>query len=225
MSFFDFELGLPEICFFDWDGTLADTTDFLVNAHGHAYDVVGFPRPAEAVIRDHMRFTTNELYPELFGVRAGEAMIGLDAYVKAHHVDELVMKDDVCRVLRGLRESGCLLAVVSNKRQKFLEVEVRASGYGDLFGAVVGAGVAANDKPHIDPVMLALDDLGVSSFLPERSCFFGDTITDARCAQRLGVTYVECSGDDEYCREITQEGIDFKCVPFSKIVEKLVCNF
>ena len=50
--------------------------------------------------------------------------------------------------------------VVSNKAGRFLRAEVAHLGWAAHFGAVIGAGDAAADKPDPAPILLALDRLG-----------------------------------------------------------------
>jgi len=61
-------------------------------------------------------------------------------------------------------------------------------GWSGYFGAVVGAGDAAADKPDPAPVLLALDRLGAAA---DRSVWYlGDTALDMDTARAAGVTAV-----------------------------------
>ena len=55
--------------------------------------------------------------------------------------------------------------VVSNKSGKFLRAEVAHLGWEAYFGAVIGAGDAAADKPDPAPIHLALGRLGATADL------------------------------------------------------------
>jgi phosphoglycolate phosphatase len=78
--------------------------------------------------------------------------------------------------------------VVSNKTGKFLRAEVAHLGWEAYFGAVVGAGDAAADKPDPAPIHLALDRLGA---VAGRSVWYlGDTALDMQAARAAGVTAV-----------------------------------
>ena len=78
--------------------------------------------------------------------------------------------------------------VVSNKAGQYLRAEVVHLGWGAHFGAVVGAGDAAADKPDPAPILLALEQLGHPA---GRSVWYlGDTALDMRAARAAGVTAV-----------------------------------
>ena len=78
--------------------------------------------------------------------------------------------------------------VVSNKAGSFLRAEVTHLGWAGHFGAVVGAGDAAADKPDAAPILLALDRLGRAA---DRSVWYlGDTALDMAAARAAGVTAV-----------------------------------
>ena len=79
-------------------------------------------------------------------------------------------------------------AVVSNKAGHYLRAEVTHLGWDAHFGAVVGAGDAAADKPDPAPIFLALERLGRAA---DRSVWYlGDTALDMRAAHAAGVTAV-----------------------------------
>ena len=66
--------------------------------------------------------------------------------------------------------------VVSNKAGRYLRAEVAHLGWAGHFGAVVGAGDAAADKPDPRPILLALERLGHP---PDGSVWYlGDTALD-----------------------------------------------
>jgi phosphoglycolate phosphatase len=78
--------------------------------------------------------------------------------------------------------------VVSNKAGRYLRAEVVHLGWSGHFGAVVGAGDAAADKPDPAPILLALDRLGHRA--DHSVWYLGDTALDMATARAAGVTAV-----------------------------------
>jgi phosphoglycolate phosphatase len=78
--------------------------------------------------------------------------------------------------------------VVSNKAGRYLRAEVVHLGWSGHFGAVVGAGDAAADKPDPAPILLALDRLGHQA--DHSVWYLGDTALDMATARAAGVTAV-----------------------------------
>lgn len=218
----------PIACVFDWDGTLVDSTEFILGAHSHVYKILGCNEPSYETLKNNMRFSTRDIYPKLFGDKWEYAIDVLDAYILENHIGELSLREDVDVLLKTIHAMGVPMAVVSNKRHKFLVPEVESVGFDAYFGeAIIGAGHANRDKPHADPIFLALDRLGISRDCVKDVWFFGDTITDLECASNLGMPYLNCSIDTNYCESYyNQHGsFDIMFLSFSEIVKKLVCNF
>lgn len=74
-----------------------------------------------------------------------------------------------------LRANGIKVGVVSNRR--FARAAVEKSGLSDLFDTVVGLEDVENPKPHPEPILTALDILGVE---PGFAVYVGDTDIDVK---------------------------------------------
>jgi phosphoglycolate phosphatase len=66
-------------------------------------------------------------------------------------------------------------------------------GWSALFGAIVGAGDAAADKPDAAPVRLALEASGIGT--GESVWFVGDTGVDIECARNSRCVSVLLGGE------------------------------
>lgn len=177
----------PTAILFDWDGTLVDSLPFLHRAHGHVFTAMGLTPWTMEEARIKIRHSTREMYPTLFGDRAAEATRILYDYVDAHHLANIVKMDEVDAVLADLQRAGYKMGVVSNKGHARLVAEIAALGWGDYFQAVVGAGVAARDKPAPDPLLMAL---GKMNLTPDGVWYVGDTEIDIQCARDAGCVAV-----------------------------------
>ena len=80
----------------------------------------------------------------------------------------------------ALRRAGIYLGVVSNKNGDILRKEVAHLGWEAHFGALVGAGDAARDKPACEPLEMALAPSGVAC--GTEVWYVGDTGIDMECA-------------------------------------------
>ena len=77
---------------------------------------------------------------------------------------------------------------MSNKAGTYLRAEVAHLGWAAHFGAVVGAGDAAADKPDPAPIRIALQRLGRPA--DASVWYLGDTALDMRAARAAGCTAV-----------------------------------
>ncbi len=132
-----------------------------------------------------MKYSARELYPRIYGDKAQEAMDTLYGFVMESHLQHLNVLPGAEDLIRFISASGIPVGLVSNKRHAVLIREVEHLGWHEFFFCVIGAGVAARDKPWADPVLLALekaaDPLG-----PENVWFVGDTETDLLAAKAAG---------------------------------------
>jgi phosphoglycolate phosphatase len=122
----------------------------------------------------------------LFGDQWEQARDIFLAELRARHLQHVTPMPGAAQALTagGRWPQG----VVSNKAGAFLRAEVRHLGWAHHFGAVVGAGDAAADKPDAAPILLALDRLGHPA---GRSVWYlGDTALDMQTARAAGVTGV-----------------------------------
>ncbi len=59
-------------------------------------------------------------------------------------------------------------------------------GLADAVDVVIGRDTVANQKPHPEPLLEAVDELGVA---PEQALFIGDSASDKQTADRAGVAF------------------------------------
>lgn len=177
-------MNLPKAVFFDWDGTLIESLHFLHNAHNHVRVHFGLTPYSLEEFKDNMKFSSRQLYPMVYGDKAPEAMDILAKFMDDNHLKNIELIDGAIELLESLHKAGVPMGVVSNKRQSFLTREIDHLGWNQYFKAIVGAGVAARDKPEADPLVLALDQAGLKPG-PD-ILYIGDTEPDLLCAGAAG---------------------------------------
>lgn len=215
----------PEAVFFDWDGTLVDTFDLLYAANGHVMRAMGKEQISKTLYKERMLLSTRDLYPKLFKDRAEEAMGYLYDYIEKNHISALKKMVGAEALLSRLYNDGVVLGVVSNKKQLYLEKEIRYLKWEKYFeNRVVGAGVAKKDKPAPDPVIFICN---ITNIKPDNDSiwFVGDTETDVQAASKSACFPVLLSGSgavdfslDDYCPMIVLKN----CNDLSKYYQKTV---
>ena len=99
-----------------------------------------------------------------------------DALVKGY--------DAVLETLEQLNALGLKMAIVSTKSSEGLERGMKILGAGHLFEAIIGLDEVTHVKPHPEPVLLALEKLGVSK---EEAIMIGDNSHDIEGGKNAGV--------------------------------------
>lgn len=204
----------PRAVIFDWDNTLVNTWPVIHQAMVSTFTEMGHTPWTLEQTRERVRHSMRDAFPELFGERWEEAGRVYQQHYLRHHLTALEPLPLAEEVLRRIAGYGLLCVLVSNKKGPTLRKEVEQMGWGAFFHSVVGADDAARDKPHADPVHMALEATHIQ---PGKDVWFvGDSDVDLECAQNTGCTpilYGELAKD-----HVAYTLTHFHNVPFEKHV-------
>lgn len=169
---------------FDFDGTLLNTNDLIIQTFMH---VLNERFPGQYSSKDCLKFLGPSLKQTFSDIAPGEeeAMITkYREYNEAHH-DELVTQyPDVVSTLEQLKDMGIKLAIVSTKRNGMIDRGLSVLGASHLFDIRIGTDDVKNVKPNPEPVLLALERLGVNK---EEAIMIGDNSHDIEAGHNAGV--------------------------------------
>jgi len=187
MTHFPKHILLPDAVFWDWDGTLADSYNFLNDAHNHTLKTLGFPEFKEGEFNKYFGKPRMTLYPLIYKDKCNEAMDIFQDYVleNSHKVKTI---SGTKAILDFFKQNNVKMGIVTNKKGSFVLKELTNTGYNSYFPTVVGAGEAVADKPSGAPLLMALK---IAKIDPEQNnvWYVGDTENDMACAKDAG-----CSG-------------------------------
>lgn len=188
-------LAAPAALLFDWDNTLVENWPSITGALNAARTAFGHPAMSESAVRGWVRQSLRNSFPAMFGDAWTEARkIFYDTF-RANHLETLKPMAGAADLLEYLDRQGLYVGIVSNKKGDYLRREIRHLGWTGRFGRVVGAGDAAEDKPAVAPVDLALGGSGIGR--SGAVWFIGDAAIDMECAIRAGCTPVLRATGDE----------------------------
>jgi phosphoglycolate phosphatase len=181
-------LSRPTAVLFDWDNTLVDTWKTIFYAVNDTLLAFGLEPWTEDYALSNIQHSGRDTFPKLFGDRAKEAQRFFYKLVEEDNLQGLNPMPDAQALLEILVSQGIPVGVVSNKNSVFLQKEVKHLGWEPYFGALVGAGDAARDKPAADPILLALDQLKIP--ISKDVWMIGDAPVDWDCAYAAGCTAI-----------------------------------
>jgi phosphoglycolate phosphatase len=214
-------LPCPRAILFDWDNTLVDSWVTIHEALNVTMAAMDKPLWSIQETKERVRLSLRESFPRHFGERWEEARrIYLDRF-RAIHLDRLTALPGRGDLLRELTRDGIYMAVVSNKTGALLRHEANELGWSELFGAIIGAGDAAADKPDAAPVWLALEPSGIGA--GEMVWFVGDTGVDIECARNSGCVPVLLGGEmpqEELARSVPRLVFD-DCTALFRFIRDL----
>lgn len=172
---------------FDWDGTLLDSREALLDAWHSATEQILATRFPVTADEERLVFTKPgaELFPQVAG-DAGRAARLSDAFQGAYETASKQVRPfpGVVEMLTVLRDQGVALAVVTSKSRLRFEADARHIGVHELIDLAVCQEDSATHKPDPAPVLRALEMLGVS---PDRAVLAGDTPVDVEAGAAAGL--------------------------------------
>jgi phosphoglycolate phosphatase len=174
----------PRAILFDWDNTLVDNWGVITEAMNAVFAAFQMPAWTLAETKARTRASLRDGFPRLFAERAQEAGRIFTDHFAARHLESLAEMPGASPLLAGLARSGVYLAVVSNKRGRFLRLEAERLGWTGHFSQLVGAADAPADKPDPAPVEMALRGSGIARGADV--WFVGDADIDMACAINAG---------------------------------------
>ena len=169
---------------FDVDGTLLDSTQFVLGAMERALALHGLPVPGRARLAAIIGPPLTECYREL--APAADAA-SLCAAHRAWQREQLYLIHpfpNTLATLETLRLAQVRLAAVTARSKVSSLSSLEQAGLAGLLEFTISAEDAPRTKPHPDPVLLALERLGVGAC---DAVMVGDTASDIQAGQAAGV--------------------------------------
>ena len=190
---------------FDFDGTLVDTFDDIVDAVQRMRGELGAPALAPDEIRRHIGWGTRNLIgqclPQSDALRPGRlppdaddapfdrAAVedGLQRFKRIY--SEVMLRHSrpypgILELCAGLARDGFGLAIVSNKQDRFVRQMTAALGLIDPFRVVVSAGAVPAHKPDPQMLRVAAERMGLPL---ERCVMVGDGPLDIAAARAADI--------------------------------------
>lgn len=173
---------------FDLDGTILDTLEDLTDSTNYALYVNHMPGHSMEEVRNYVGNGIGRLIER--AVPTGtpketqeKVLRDFREHYGAHCTDKTNPYDGIVPLIRRLRESGCMTAVVSNKAD-FAVQSLCRDYFPGLFDFVVGEREGIRRKPFPDSVLEVLETLQVDR---ADAVYVGDSEVDIQTAQNAGL--------------------------------------
>ena len=173
---------------FDLDGTIIDSIELILRSYRHTMALHRCnepPRPDDLWIKG----LGTPLWAQFGEITEDkeeiEAMVQTYRTYNLTHHDALVKPyEGVVDEIRRLKDSGKRLGVVTSKLRDGAMRGLRISGLDEAFDIVIGCDDITHSKPHPEPVLKAVDELGVKH---AETVFVGDSRHDMESGRAAGV--------------------------------------
>ncbi|HST59517.1 MAG TPA: HAD-IA family hydrolase [Longimicrobium sp.] len=170
---------------YDFDGTLADSTELIMRSYRHTMAThLGQVPPDEDWLSGFGMTLETQL--NRFARHPDEALAMLDTYRDFQDTihDELLRPfPGAAETVAELERRGYLLAIVTSKHRRSAMRGMELCGIVSHFDVIVTPEDVREPKPHPEPVLFALEKLGVR---PEEALFVGDSPHDIAAGKAAG---------------------------------------
>ena len=188
------------IIILDFDGTLGDTRANIVLTMTQTLAELGYPAQDEETIAATIGLPLEKGFEQLFpGIGPDEVALCAKTYREIFQKNRKVLVPklfpNVKETLATLQEAGYVLTIASSRSYGSLKEFLSEMGIETYISYVLGANSVTHAKPHPEPVLKTLADLGYPA---GEALVVGDMPVDIQMgagagARTCGVTYGNAS--------------------------------
>lgn len=168
---------------FDLDGTLIDTNELIIRSFLHTLESDYPGLYTKESVLPFIGPSLHETFSAINPNKAEQYIREYRLYNLKHH-DELVMiYPSVLEGVKNLHDRGYKLAIVTTKLSETAKMGLKLTGLQRYFDVIVGFDHVKHEKPHPEPLFLALEQLNSS---PEQALMVGDNSHDIEAGKNAG---------------------------------------
>lgn len=179
-----------DLIVFDWDGTLVDSVDWIVQCLTKAAVSHGCMAPDQQDVKDIIGLSIHKALDKLFPDMEQEIRPQLIASYSEAFFSRQISKQDmfvgVDEMLIQLKQAGYQLAVATGKSRNGLDKAMQGTGLEDFFHVTKCADETAS-KPNPDMLDEIIKEMDVAK---DRVLMIGDSTHDMQMAINAGVSSV-----------------------------------
>lgn len=193
---------MTRLVILDFDGTLADTQPLIISSLQRTLSELHLPLRTDDECRSIIGLPLRECFTTLLPIddAMGErcAEVYRRVFDEDNHPGVVTLFPHVLETLTELHNRGLQLAICSSRGRPTLDGFVRTFHLEDYVSMIVSANDVQRHKPHPEPVLLILQQLGIPA---EETLVVGDASYDilmgnAAGCRTCGVTYGNQSAAD-----------------------------
>ena len=176
---------------FDFDGTIMDTNQVIINSWQHTYRTLtgseGDEKEIVGTFGEPLEMTMENLFPH---VPLEESLPIYRGYQRENFLKEICLIPGIADLLDDLTERKYTLALVTSRLRFTTDQALDHFDLRKYFEYVVTADDVTRHKPDPQSIDMALEKLGSSH---AKAIMVGDTIHDIMCAKNARVRFALAS--------------------------------
>ena len=174
---------------FDLDGTFADTAPDMARALNHVRALQGQPALPLSQVRPHVSNGARGMIGVGFGIAPEDSEFDAlrDAFLSFYEQNVCVetrIFPGTMKLVEELERRTIAWGIVTNKVARFTLPLLRRLEIDQRAGCIVCGDTVARAKPHPDPLLHAMESLGIP---PSQGLYIGDDERDVQAARAAGM--------------------------------------
>lgn len=181
-----------KLVIFDFDGTLADTSEGILDAHRFALTEMGRPAPSDETLRNVIGGHLLNIYIDKFGFAEDDARKAVQIYRDRYAdigIHKVKMYPGIDELLKKLKAGGCITAVATLKAERFAKLMLAEMGIIDLFDYICGM----DEDDSNTKTSLIKKCMSCAACSPSESVLIGDSQNDLIGAKEASVNFIGVS--------------------------------
>lgn len=175
-----------EAVVFDADGTILDTRELIYQAYDHVLTKYGYDVPERKIMFEEVRGNRAEdTYKKLATRHDPDSMVVIHKKFQVERLDLWSAYEGLHDLLQGIKKAGLKIGLCTS-RGKMVEMMLEHIKLKDAFASIVHADMVENHKPHPEPLLKVIRELGVAA---KKTVMVGDTDADIGAGKAVGVAF------------------------------------
>lgn len=172
---------------FDFDGTLADTFESLINIFDYSFRKVGITNFDKSQISIFARYPLSETI-KIMGIKEQDVPAFINAINESLDFEENIktikLFPKTLEVIETLKAKRAGTGIVSSNNSSHIWAILKNLECDQFFDVVIGNELYSKMKPDGEPVEVALSKF---NFKKEDCVYIGDSINDFKAGQNAGI--------------------------------------
>ncbi|HHQ45343.1 MAG TPA: HAD family hydrolase [Candidatus Altiarchaeales archaeon] len=206
---------MVEAVLFDWDGTLFDVFDFLVDTYTKVFSEIGVEPWPQEKYRTEFRCDWKSLLIDMGMEQHLDHLIDVWNTEKYEKENELKLHDGAFECVKKL-SADKTLGIVSSAPKEILRSEVKRFGLDKYMDLVLSFEDTENNKPHPEPLLTAAKILDLDT---SKTVYVGDMVEDIQSAKSAGVRPIAVSWGIHSPKTLEKEKPDYIAKTFQDLLE------
>ena len=205
----------------DFDGTLGDTRANIVLTMRMTLERRGYAIPDEATIAATIGVPLEKGFEQMLpGISPEDVALCAKTYREIFKTNRKVLVPElfphVKETLATLKDAGYVLTVASSRSFKSLKEFLSEMGIEPFISYVLGADSVTHAKPHPEPVLITMADMG---FTAEETLVVGDMPVDIQMGKGAGARTCAVTYGNASREELISAGTDYIIDDFSELLD------